>query len=194
MEVYNHNRKSRFFAFSSLICVFLALLASAAFFLFQDFQTSRADSQIPLYRADHEPTRLEIPALNLSAPITPVGLDSATRQIAVPDHDVGWFEPNAAPQDPGVVFLVGHNDGIFQGLEALQIGDHLTIHLASDTIGGVAYQVYSISTEVRESISMRQVLAPEDYTHELVVMTCAGDFNHAIDTYTHRLIIRARRT
>lgn len=190
MEVYAHTRKRRLFAFSSLAMVFVALIASAVFFTIRDFRSTEA---VSVYRADNEPALLEIPSINLSAPIVSVGFEPGSRKPAVPDQDVGWFEQNGAPDQPGVVFLSGHNDGIFTRLHEIQLNDRLTISLISDIMGRVTYQVYSISTEARDGINMSEVLSVQDYDYELVLMTCAGDFDPAINTYTHRLIIRAHR-
>jgi LPXTG-site transpeptidase (sortase) family protein len=190
MEVFSRARRSRFFAFSSLITLFVAFIASAAFFTLRDFRASQA---VAAYRADNEPDRLLISSIGLDAPVVSVGFESGSRKPAVPDDDIGWFEQNGAPDQPGVVFLSGHNDGVFADLHRVQIGDRLTISLVSDIIEGVTYEVYSIATEARDNLDMREVLAAQDYDYELVLMTCAGELDPSINTYTHRLVLRARR-
>ncbi|MCL2371378.1 class F sortase [Candidatus Saccharibacteria bacterium] len=165
---------------------FGATIVAFAFFLVRDFRPSAA-----IFRASTEPANLVITTIDLDALVVPVGFEPESRRIAVPDREVGWFTQSSAVDQPGVVFLVGHSDGVFSDLYRVSIGDHLTTSLVSDIIGRVTYQVHSIEILHRDDISMRHVLAAQDHNHELVLMTCYGEFSDAIDTYTHRLIIRA---
>ena len=183
--------QSRRFFIAPLLAAVLAAGLATAFFILRDFQSSRA--AVAAFRPDNEPARLEIGAIGLDSPIVSVGFKPGTRKPAVPDTEVGWFEPNSAPDQAGVVFLVGHNDGIFENLHQVAPGDRITITLVSAAAAPALYEVYTIATLPYADISMRQVLAPQDHDYELVLMTCAGDFSSELDTYTERLILRAKR-
>jgi LPXTG-site transpeptidase (sortase) family protein len=167
---------------------FLAIFAATAFFLLRDFRSS-----VAIFRPPTEPAQLQIHRLDLSSSISPVGFEPGSRKIAVPNSEIGWFEQSSTPDREGVIFLVGHSHGVFSDLHHITVGDHLTMSLVSDTIGIITYEVYAIDILHRDDIDMRRhVLSSQDYDRELVLMTCIGEFDPSIDTYTHRLIVRAR--
>lgn len=180
--------RSRVFAIFAACLV--AGFAAAAFFVWRDF---RASSAVSAYRAETEPARLQIAKIGLDSPVVSVGFEPNSRKIAVPDREVGWFADSATPDRPGVVFLDGHSDGVFARLSELATGDHLTMTLVSGITKEATYEVYSVTTTELSEVNMKQVLAAADYEYELVLMTCAGDFQSDINTYTHRLVLRARR-
>ncbi|MDR0979784.1 MAG: class F sortase [Candidatus Nomurabacteria bacterium] len=190
MEVFSRLRHRRFLAILPLLVGVFALFAATSYLIIRDF---RATSAIAIYREPNEPARLSIPSIGLDAPVVASGFEPDSRKPAVPDTEVGWFTESSALGQAGVVFLVGHNNTIFGSLPQVKIGDHLTITPFSDIMREETFEVYSITTEPRTTLNMNQVLSAQNYDFELVLMTCAGEPDPNLSTYTHRLIIRARR-
>src|SRR6266542_3926636 len=59
------------------------------------------------------PTRIQIPAIKVDAPITPLGLDE-NGSVQVPPLDepalTGWYQSGAAPGQRGSAVILGHVD------------------------------------------------------------------------------------
>jgi len=78
---------------------------------------------------------ISIPALNLLAPVTPVGWESddlvrGTPQWDSPGAAVGWALSSALPGDDANIILYGHNNiesSIFRDLSELTAGDVITL-------------------------------------------------------------------
>ncbi len=90
-----------------------------------------------------QPVRLEIPALDIDAPIVRVGLKPVVKQgndylqWQVPDgYILGWHESSATLGHAGNTVLNGHNNifgSVFKDLIDLELGDRIVIH-DSDSI------------------------------------------------------------
>jgi LPXTG-site transpeptidase (sortase) family protein len=137
-----------------------------------------------------QPTRLQIPSLNLDQPITVVPIREGLWDLDRLGAQVGWLTATGAyPEDKWAMVLVGHitlttlERGAFADLEEIKKGAIVTYH-----VNEMEY-VY----EVRE----KRRVAPEDvealYVPDgkvLLLMTCT-DFDHLDRTYANRLLVRA---
>lgn len=144
-------------------------------------------------RSEATPTRLVIPAINVTAEIQPLGLTSKG-EIEVPDNisNVGWFKLGPRPGEIGDAVIAGHFDGkrgesgVFSNLYQLKEGDEIYI---DDDKGS------SISFVVRKSRTYKPGYAEEvfnatDSAH-LNLITCDGVWDGAKKSYTKRLVIFA---
>ena len=92
-------------------------------------------------------TQIHIPALNLLAPVTPVGWEPTAEAAEwdSPDAQVGWAISSALPGDAqGDIILYGHNNihsSVFRNLADLQSGDTVTLETGE---GSTTYQISEV--------------------------------------------------
>ncbi|MBW1600982.1 class F sortase [Streptomyces sp. JJ66] len=144
----------------------------------------------PLPRS--EPSRIRVPALGLSTPVEPVGLD-ADDSIALPRDPAhaGWFTHSPTPGESGNVLLVGHLDSAtgpaaFYGLGALRPGDRIVI----DRHDGqpAAYAVTQTGVHPKNAVPAT-VYAPTT-APRLTLITCA-DWDPSRRAYRANLVLTA---
>lgn len=138
------------------------------------------------------PVRMEIPSINVDAPIMPVGLVEDGK-MDVPEHpaDVGWYKLGPLPGQKGNAVLDGHLDigqtpGVFFNLKHIQPGDIIRV---TDHLGTVR------SFRVRESVvyhvndaPMEKIFGQTGGRH-LNIITCAGIWRQNLNHYDKRLVV-----
>lgn len=131
------------------------------------------------------PVRLAIPAIHVSAPVVPLGLN-ADRTLEVPKNlaDVGWFTDGPEPGEQGAAVVVGHvasrsGRGVFYRLGALRAGDLIKIRLRGGTI--VRFRASSAIVVPKSRFPTRRVYA-QTPRPTLRLITCSG----AMDPSTGR--------
>ena len=145
------------------------------------------------------PLRLQVPAIQLDAPVIPVGLttmrEGEQEWITWEPPDAfaaGWLITSAYPGQPGNVVLIGHHNiygKVFANLYRLHPGDLVRLETRQRTY---VYQVEAVHIlpekgqplEVRQR-NLRWVLPTPD--ERLTLVTC-----WPAHTNTHRLIVVAR--
>ena len=112
-------------------------------------ETSPTPAEIATYvMSETAPRVLRIPKIELEARVRRVGMSLSGEPIGPSNvFDVGWFEVNGKPRDPGAVLLNGHSAGptkagIFSRLHELQPGDSIIIELGDKSI--VTYVVTKV--------------------------------------------------
>ncbi|MFH8501766.1 class F sortase [Streptomyces flaveolus] len=127
------------------------------------------------------PDRVAIPAIQVDAPIMPVGLDADGWVGAPPPEDpnlAGWFTGAVSPGEKGTAVLVGHVDNtqgpaVFYGLGALKKGNRVEV---SRQDGKTAvFETYGIEVFEKDDFPGDRVYASKG-TPELRVITCGGGF------------------
>jgi LPXTG-site transpeptidase (sortase) family protein len=101
-------------------------------------QGSESDTTIPIDWPSWQSIRLAIPALEIDAPIQPVGMISQliggkpAQQWSVPgEYSVGWHDTSAPPGQPGNTVLNGHNNvhgAVFRDLADLALGEQIILY------------------------------------------------------------------
>ncbi|WP_369250955.1 class F sortase [Streptomyces sp. R41] len=139
---------------------------------------SSAPTALPYSLAD----RVRIPAIQVDAPIMPVGLD-IDGWVAAPPPDnpnlAGWFTGAVSPGEKGTAVIVGHVDNtrgpaVFYGLGALKKGSRIDV-LRRD--GKTAsFEVYGIEVFAKNNFPGDRVYGSKG-TPELRVLTCGGGFS-----------------
>jgi sortase (surface protein transpeptidase) len=139
------------------------------------------------------PVRIDVAALDLSVPITPVGVQD-DGELQIPDEtQVGWYQLGASPGEPGTTVLAGHvnwhhRNGPFLGLRQLDPGAIVTLTLADGTLR--TYQVV-------ERQQYGKLMLPTDriWSHTgpetLVLITCGGTFNPQVRHYRDNIVVYA---
>jgi LPXTG-site transpeptidase (sortase) family protein len=136
------------------------------------------------------PKRIEIPAVGVSAPVIPLGLNP-DRTIEVPEDfdDTGWFTEGPEPGEVGAAVILGHVDSksgpaVFYRLRALRPGDIVAITLEDRST--VRYRVTS-SLAARKSRFPTDLVYAQTRRPTLRLITCGGPFNtstgHCRDNY-----------
>jgi LPXTG-site transpeptidase (sortase) family protein len=127
------------------------------------------------------PDRVAIPAIQVDAPIMPVGLDADGWVGAPPPEDpnlAGWFTGAVSPGEKGTAVVVGHVDNkqgpaVFYGLGALKKGNRAEV---SRQDGKTAvFEIYGIEVFEKDDFPGDRVYASKG-TPELRVITCGGGF------------------
>ncbi len=143
------------------------------------------------------PTRLVIPAIEVDAVISPVGLEPTAGEestVAVPGaHDAGWYEYGSAPGQPGATVLAGHVDldglrGVFWSLDSLAAGEIIEVHMSDDSIA--RYRVMRGTTFSRDDLPSDELFR-QDGAPALHLITCGGAFNRNLGSYESNLVVTA---
>lgn len=141
-----------------------------------------------------QPVSMDLPTIGVSnAPIDAVGVEP-NGEMEIPGADaVGWYRYGRSPGDVGSAVLAAHiayngEDGVFRYLADLEPGD----------VFSVTYD--DGSTQEFTAIGLRQYAKDEapldDFfdrsgTPRLVLITCGGDFNRALDSYDDNVVVVA---
>ncbi|MGW0822867.1 class F sortase [Streptomyces sp. NPDC002845] len=139
---------------------------------------ARVPDPLPYAVAD----RVRIPAIQVDAPVMPVGLDIEGWVDAPPAEDpnlAGWFTGSVSPGEKGTAVVVGHVDNqqgpaVFYGLGALSKGNRVEV-LRQDGKTAV-FEIYGIEVFEKHSFPGDRVYGNTGVP-ELRVITCGGGFS-----------------
>ncbi|MEZ3177941.1 class F sortase [Streptomyces pimonensis] len=155
-----------------------------------------ADAVRPLPYA--VPDRVVIPAIQVDAPVVPVGLDAEGWVDAPPPQDpnlAGWFTGVVSPGEKGTAVVVGHVDNaqgpaVFYGLGALQKGNR--VEIARKDGRTAVFEIYGVEVFAKNDFPGDRVYASRG-TAELRVITCGGGFSPQ-SGYDGNVVVFARLT
>jgi sortase (surface protein transpeptidase) len=141
------------------------------------------------------PTRLQVPALDIDAPITPVGVDSAG-QVQIPEdvHTLGWYQwGRSVGAASGSVVVVGHVDSARQGVGALF--DLRSIAAGAEVVVTAGnrryvYQVIAREEFVKNAVPWPALFATTGRTR-LTLVTCGGAFDRTTKSYVDNIVVTA---
>lgn len=130
------------------------------------------------------PDRVRIPAIQVDAPVMPVGLDADGWVGAPPPEDpnlAGWFTGAVSPGEKGTAVVVGHVDNqqgpaVFYGLGALKKGHQ--VEVARKDGRTAVFEIYGIEVFEKNNFPGDRVYASKG-APELRVITCGGGFSEA---------------
>jgi LPXTG-site transpeptidase (sortase) family protein len=128
------------------------------------------------------PDRVSIPAIQVNAPLIPVGLDVDGWVGAPPPQDpnlAGWFTGAVTPGEKGTAVVVGHVDNqqgpaVFYALGALKKGNRVEI-IRQDQKTAV-FEIYGIEVFEKNDFPGDRVYGSKGAA-ELRVITCGGGFS-----------------
>ena len=140
--------------------------------------------------------RIRIPAIGVSAPVDPMGLNAdGTLEVPRDFARAGYYAGRAVPGEIGPAIVEGHVDSkrgsaVFYRLKDLRPGDQVIFDRVDG--GPVTFVVDHLEQHGKNAFPTEAVYGPTpDATLRLV--TCAGGFNHAIGHYRDNLIVFAHR-
>ncbi|MDT0614102.1 class F sortase [Streptomyces lancefieldiae] len=142
------------------------------------------------------PDRVSVPAIQVDAPIMPVGLDADGWVGAPPPEDpnlAGWFTGSVSPGEKGTAVVVGHVDNkqgpaVFYGLGALEKGSEVEVHRRDGKTA--VFDVYGIELFEKDDFPGDRVYASKG-SPELRVITCGGGFSPQ-NGYEGNVVVFAR--
>ncbi|MEV5914340.1 class F sortase [Streptomyces sp. WAC 01325] len=150
---------------------------------------------------DALPQRLDIPALDLRAPVVARGLD-AHAAIDPPPYAqagaVGWYAAGVKPGAVGAALMVGHVDtesapAVFHRLGMLRPG--ATVRVLRDDGRVAEFTVDDVRVVSRENFDAHRVYgAHRPGRAELRLITCAGTFDPAARAYSANVVVSAYLT
>lgn len=140
-----------------------------------------------------EPTRLEIPAINVDAEFEYVGLD-AKRNMDVPKaaENVGWYNLGPKPGEVGSAVIAGHlddpngNPAVFWDLANLKIGDEIKITDKNDVV--LSFIVKDVKSYETDKFPLNEVFA-DTSGKKLNLITCEGTFDKVAKSYSRRTVV-----
>lgn len=145
------------------------------------------------------PTRIIIPAINVSAPIISVGLagDGAVATPPLSNNNLaGWYSGGPSPGQLGPAVIVGHVDGpqgesVFYNLGKLRPGQLITMDLANHR--AAMFSVYSVEVYPKDNFPADRVYA--DYSRPgLRLITCGGKYVGGSLGYADNVVVYASMT
>lgn len=150
---------------------------------------------------DALPQRLDIPGLDVRAPVVARGLDPQGA-IDPPPYDrpgtVGWYAAGAKPGAAGAALLVGHADtetrpAVFHRIAALKPG--ATVRVLRDDGRVAEFTVDSVRVLTRDRFDAHQAYgAHHSGRAELRLITCGGTFDPTTHAYPANVIVSAYLT
>jgi sortase (surface protein transpeptidase) len=155
-------------------------------------KSSRSKPRLPLEMP--RPIRVIIPAIGVSAPVIPLGLNTdGTLQVPETFSEAGWFKPGPEPGEVGSAVVVGHVDsrsgpGVFYRLPALRRGDHIKIVLADRR--ALRFVVTSSRQVLKQHFPVHLVYR-RTHRRTLRLVTCGGQFDPATGHYLSNTVVFA---
>jgi hypothetical protein len=144
------------------------------------------------------PNRVRISAIQVDAPVVPVGLDTDGWVAAPPPEDpnlAGWFTGAVSPGEKGTAVVVGHVDNtqgpaVFYGLGALKKGQQVEV-VRQDGKTAV-FEIYGVEVFAKNDFPGDRVYTSKG-SPELRVITCGGGFSK-VHGYDGNVVVFARLT
>jgi LPXTG-site transpeptidase (sortase) family protein len=144
-------------------------------------------------RAAVVPERLDIPSLDLSAPLMKLGL-TGDGEVELPPYEkpktAGWFRHSAVPGEEGASVIIGHVDtktapAVFYRLRDLRKGQVVRVRRSDGK--AVEYRVDAVEQVDKNRFPTRKVYVDEG----LRLVTCGGAFDWAKHEYRDNVIVYA---
>jgi LPXTG-site transpeptidase (sortase) family protein len=140
-----------------------------------------------------EPSRLSIPAIDVDAPVVPVGLeDDGGMEIPHDIATVGWYEPGVMPGETGTAVLSGHVDsreqgrGAFWDLRTMDVDDIVTVEHEDGTTS--EWRVTARTVYDKDELPIADIFTRFGDTR-LVLITCGGAFDNTTRHYEDNIVV-----
>ena len=135
------------------------------------------------------PVRIRIPSIKLNSPIEHMGVKS-NGELDVPSSrtGVGWYKHGTVPGETGSAVMDAHIYAAFKKLRYLKINGDVFVDMSD---GRTLHYVVQHSMLYELDDVPRELLFARTGGKYLHLITCAGKWNAARDTYNRRLIVYA---
>ncbi|MFU8873738.1 class F sortase [Micromonospora sp. SL4-19] len=131
--------------------------------------------------AASRPVSLSVPAIKVTAPITPVG-QAKDGSVDVPPlsqhNQTGWYDRGPVPGEPGRAIIVGHVDtkrgpAVFYRLRDLKPGDRIEVTRADQSVA--TFKVDTVELFDKADLPADRVYGDQG-PPGLRLITCGGDW------------------
>lgn len=144
------------------------------------------------------PTRITVPALDIDAPVTAVGLDEEGWMRAPDPSDprlAGWFTGSVTPGERGTAVIDGHVDtasgpAVFYRLGAVEAGTRIAV--TRENAATAHFTVYRVESLPRQTFPAARVYGDAGQP-ELRLITCGGTYTKGAG-YTDNVVVYAYLT
>lgn len=142
------------------------------------------------------PARVNVPSLGIDASVEAVKT-KADGSMDTPSTflTVAWYEPGSKPGAPGNAVFAGHvnnaltTSGVFANLGSISLGDSVVV---TDSQGKqLRFVVYNIEDYPTATAPLETIFATTGPA-QVVLITCAGDWDPRARSYEHRLVVFAK--
>jgi hypothetical protein len=144
------------------------------------------------------PTKIDIDAINVHAPVSGVGLNQSY-QVAIPPFDkpgqTAWYQNSAVPGGQGSAMITGHLDtnagpAVFKNLNKMKPGDTIKVTLSDNS--QVMFQTDRVALYAKSSFPSERVYGAADVP-ALNLVTCAGAYNQSAGGYLSNLVVYSHK-
>jgi LPXTG-site transpeptidase (sortase) family protein len=142
------------------------------------------------------PVRIEIPSIDVDAPVMRLGLNS-DGSIQVPpltNHNLtGWYDGSVTPGQDGSSVIIGHVDylsgiSVFYYIKTLRPGDTIKVVRADGSTA--VFTVDGVQKVVKTTFPTSAVYGNVSYP-SLRLVTCGGPFDSATGQYLDNIVVYA---
>ncbi|MEA2134601.1 MAG: hypothetical protein QOC68_2510 [Solirubrobacteraceae bacterium] len=140
------------------------------------------------------PIRIAIPAIGVSAPVIPLGLDrKGALQVPQDFTETGWWTGGSRPGERGPAVIAGHVDSftgpaVFFRIGKLRRGDAIVIERADGS--RVRFRVQRSARYPKTHFPTAEVYGPTRGP-ALRLVTCSGTFDRASGHYLDNTVVYA---
>jgi hypothetical protein len=139
------------------------------------------------------PERLRIGAIDVDAPILPVGVTAGTTEIPADVHEVGWYRFGGRPGRSGSTLLVAHvssgvqGPGVFFRLRDLVPGDDIFVDMRDGS--SAIFRVIARRSYAKGALPNH--LYDRTGPAMLALVTCGGPYSEATGRYEDNIVVYA---
>ncbi len=141
------------------------------------------------------PVRISIPSIGVDAVVESVGKDAqGTMKTPSTFSRVAWYSPGSKPGQAGNAVLAGHVNnaltkaGVFEHLADIALGATITVFDSSgQTLTYTVRDVENYATDGAPADVIFSRMGPP----QLVLVTCAGDWDSKTHSFNKRLVVFA---
>lgn len=144
-----------------------------------------------------KPTRIEIPAIAVDAPVLELSVDEdGAMQSPDGPEPVGWYDFSPTPGNPGNAVFAGHRDwrtgevGVFWRLNELTPGDRIAVVLEDGQ--RIEYDVLLSVLIPPDGMPIEEVVG-QTADEIVTLITCEGAFDPTSRDYDKRRVVWASR-
>jgi len=144
--------------------------------------------------ATSNPVAISIPSLGITnATISAVGVEDNGEMEVPGPLDVGWYEYGVSPGQPGAAVLAAHVaydgvDGVFVNLTDLQPGAEIIVEFESGD--SQSFRVDRLDQYEKSELPDDELFSRTGES-KLVLITCGGDFQSAVRSYSDNVVATA---
>lgn len=161
-----------------------------------DEAASASDRGTPAGPVLDQPARVAVPAIDVEAPVVPLGLrEDGSLQVPSEFDTAGWWQGGSAPGEEGPAVIAGHVDSytgpaVFHELHRLSAGDEVRVHGKDGT--ALRFRVDRVEQHAKNAFPTDDVYGDTpDSTLRLI--TCGGAFDEARGEYSDNVVVFAER-